>query len=741
MSFDLLGLPVQADEADAFAADEAPDALARQVDRLLASPHVGERWGRHWLDVARYADSKGYAFAKERRYPFAYTYRDYVIQAFNADLPYDQFITEQLAADLVAPSEDKRSLAALGFLTTGRKFNNIHDDIDDKIDVVSRGLMGLTVACARCHDHKYDAVPMEDYYSMYGVFASVHEPENLPLIGSTSQNAGYQKYEAELGRLQQDLEAFRQRKRLEIIDQARERTTDYLARVASQQPDDILAKIPFLSIGKGDLRPKLVERWRTWLKANAKPDHPVLGSWHELILAIEANVKDEAFSAQAAGIVAKLIERPEGLAAGQINPLVKAALKESPVTSRVEVARAYGKVWSETYAEWKKLGQNADALAKLAPAARQLVELLTAGDSATEFPADQFKDIINRADRNQQNELEKKIEAFQATSPAAPPRAMIVAENAQPHNPHIFLRGNHARPGKQVPRQFLLVVAGPQRQPFQRGSGRLELAQSVTSLDNPLTRRVLVNRVWMQHFGEPLVPTPSDFGIRTERPLQQEVLDYLAWFLTDRQWSLKALHRELVLSSAYRQSSVDRPEAKAVDAENRLLWRMNRRRLDFEPLRDSLLAVADNLDLAVGGKPIDLFAAAPARRRAVYGFIDRQDLPNLLRVFDFASPDQSNEKRSRTTVPQQALFLMNSPLVAQQARQLVARPEVSQTADPPTRITSLYRIVFGRTPSPDEMRVGIEFATAPAETPAGGFGPWEQYAQLLLLTNEFAYVD
>lgn len=743
LSFDLLGLPIDAAENDEFVADDAPDALARLVDRLLASPHFGERWGRHWLDVARYADSKGYAFAKERRYPYAYTYRDYVVEAFNADVPYDRFVVEQLAADFTATGDDKRSLAALGFLTTGRKFNNAHDDIDDKIDVVSRGLLGLTVSCARCHDHKYDAVAMDDYYSLYGVFASVHEPENLPLIGSTSQNADYAKYEAELGKLQQELEAFRQKKRAELIEQARQRATDYLARVASTQPDDVLAKIPFLSIGKGDLRPKLVERWRNWLTAQAKPDHPVLGAWHELIVAVDANLKDDAYAARAKEALEKLLARPEGTAPGQLNPTLKAALAAEPATNRVEVARAFGKAWQTALTAWKQQGGNAEALGKLAPGDRQLVELLTAAESPTEIPADQLKDVLNRADRNEQGEFEKKIERFQATAPGAPPRAMIVAENAQPHNPHIFLRGNPGRAGKQVPRQFLLVVAGPQRQPFQRGSGRLELAQAITSPDNPLTRRVLVNRVWMQHFGEPLVSTPSDFGIRTERPPQHDVLDYLASYLTEHDWSLKALHRELILSSVYRQSSVDRDEARAIDPENRLLWRMNRRRLDFEPLRDSLLSVADNLDLSIGGKPVDLFNADPARRRAVYGYVDRQDLPNLLRVFDFASPDQSSEKRPRTTVPQQALFLMNSPLVSQQARRLLARPEVSSTADPQARITALYRIVFGRAPSAEELQVGVEFAAAPVvgDAPPAQFGPWEQYAQLLLLTNEFAYVD
>lgn len=739
LSFDLLGLPPAADEMDQFAADDSPDAVVRLVDRLLASPAFGQRWGRHWLDVARYADSKGYAFAKERRYPYAYTYRDYVVDAFNSDLPYDRFVLEQLAADLLPAAEDKRSLAALGFLTTGRKFNNVHDDIDDKIDVVARGLLGLTVACARCHDHKYDAVPMEDYYSLYGVFASVHEPENLPIIGSPEKSAEYAKYEADIGKLRSDLEAFRRQNRDELIDAARRNVADYLVRVASNQPEDVLSKLPFLSGGKHDVRGKLVERWRGWLKQHAKADHPVLGPWHDLIVAVDPAVKDDAYAAQAKQIVERLAAAPEGVEPGKLNPRLKAALVEQPIGVRTDLARVYGKVWSSAYDEWKQAGGNPEALSKIDPAARQLVELLTAADSPTEFNLDQLREFQNRADRNKQSELEKKIEAFQASSPAAPPRAMIVAENASPHQPQIFLRGNPSRPGKQVPRQFLLVVAGPQRQPFQQGSGRLELARAVVAPENPLTRRVLANRLWMQHFGEPLVTTPSDFGIRTERPLQFELLEQLAWSLADRDWSLKSFHRQLVLSSTFAQSSVDRADARAVDPENRRLWKMNRRRLEFEPLRDSLLAVADNLDRTVGGRPVEMFGGPTARRRALYGYIDRQDLPNLLRVFDFASPDQSSERRPRTTVPQQALFLMNSPLAAEQSKLLVGRPELSGTADPQARITALYQIVFGRSPRPQEMQLGVEFTSGTAE--AGAPGLWEQYAQLLLMTNEFAYVD
>jgi mono/diheme cytochrome c family protein len=279
LAFDLTGLPLDADACESFVADESPDATVRLVDRLLASPHHGERWGRHWLDVARYADTKGYAFAAERRYPYAYTYRDYVIRAHNSDTPFNHFVLEQLAADQLPPelrpaNGDNSQLAALGFLTTGRKFNNVHDDIDDKIDVVSRGLLGLTVGCARCHDHKFDAIPMEDYYSLYGVFASCHEPGELPMIGSPLQNDAYRAYEAELKKLQDKRDEYVAKKRIEHTELARNRATDYLARVLADQPNVVLEKLAFL-IGKpDDLRPKLVERWRDYLKKTARANDP-----------------------------------------------------------------------------------------------------------------------------------------------------------------------------------------------------------------------------------------------------------------------------------------------------------------------------------------------------------------------------------------------------------------------------------------------------------------------------------
>ncbi len=740
LALDLLGVPLDADTVDAFVTDESPDATGRLVDRLLASPRYGERWGRHWLDVARYADTKGYAFAQERRYPYAYTYRDYVIRALNEDVPYDRFVLEQLAADQLGPDTPTESLAALGFLTTGRKFNNAHDDIDDKIDVVSRGLLGLTVSCARCHDHKFDAIPTDDYYSLYGVFASCHEPGELPMIGPPSQNAAYQSYAAELAKLTGELEAFQTAKRREHTELARRNATDYLARQLADRPNVVLEKLSFLVGKPDDLRPKLVERWRDYLKAKSRSADPVFGAWFELT-AVDEKAGGMDFAALSRPVIDKLLARPEGVEDGQINPRLKAALAARPPLTRAEIARLYGELFQEALQAWTAAGANGEAENKLPADLRQLAQPLIVKNGPVDLSGSDLKGVLNRAEGNQERELRKKIDAFQATSPAAPPRAMIVADNAQPHNPRVFVRGNPARPGKEVPRQFLLVAASSERQPFRRGSGRLELAQSIVAPTNPLARRVLVNRLWMNHFGEPLVATPSDFGVRADVPPQNAALDYLAATLFERDWSQKAIHREIVLSTVYRQASVDRPDARSVDPENRLYWRMNRRRLEFEPLRDSLLALSGQLDASLYGRPVEITRPPFSNRRSVYGFIDRQDLPNLLRVFDFASPDQSSERRPRTTVPQQALFLMNSPFVIDRAKAL----EQLATATPGgerAAVDALYRQLFARLPSDSERQLGLAFL-ASAGGPAADvkLSAWTQYAQLLLLTNEVAFID
>jgi hypothetical protein len=408
----------------------------------------------------------------------------------------------------------------------------------------------------------------------------------------------------------------------------------------------------------------------------------------------------------------------------------------------MDVPRVYAKVLIESLPAWQEAGASPEAIDKLPPPARQLAKVLVGKDGPLDISPDEATRLFNRADRNKQNELLTKVQQFEASSPAAPPRAMVVHDKKDLHNPRVFIRGNQARPGKPVPRQFLLVMATNERKPFAQGSGRLELANSLVSQQNPLTSRVLVNRLWMHHFGEPLVNTPSDFGIRTEAPALQGVLDWLAAELLDQGWSMKQLHRQMVYSAAYRQQSNDRPQARQSDPENRLLWRINRRRLEWEPLRDSLLAVSGRIDLNLGGKAVELTTQPFTRRRSIYGSIDRQDLPNLFRVFDIASPDSSSPRRPRTTVPQQALFLMNSPFVVEQAQSLAQRAEVAAAKTPAEQVQALYRAVLARQPDAAEQQIAEQFlTTTPTTNDQIKLTPVEQLAQLLLLTNEFMYVD
>ncbi|MCA9220909.1 MAG: DUF1549 domain-containing protein [Planctomycetales bacterium] len=737
LSFDLLGLPPSPANVEAFVADESPDAYEQLVDRLLASPHYGERWGRHWLDLARYADTRGYAFNRERRYPYSYTYRDYVIRALNEDKPYDRFVVEQLAADLLDLGDDNRALAGLGFLTVGRKFNNRHDDLDDQIDVVGRGLMGLTVACARCHDHKYDPIPMDDYYSLYGVFASSTEPGELPLIGVPEETPGYPGFKKRLDELTAERDRYVAEQHRRLLDVSRGRVVEYLVRALTSLNDEQLKALPFNTLGPDDLKSPLVQRWRDYLQKQVKPDDAAVG-----LLLEWSKLPDENFAEGAATVLKKWQALPAGTEPGQFNPIVREKLAEAAPATKADAIKLFADVLSGLYEQLKSKGDVVAARAGLDAAEQQLAGVLLDAGSPTDIPLDQVQQYFNRAERNEVTERQKKIDAHQVNSPGAPPRAMVLQENG-PHNPRVFLRGNHARPGKPVPRQFLYVVAGENREPFPNGSGRLDLARKIADPANPLTSRVIVNRVWMHHFGEPLVDTPSDFGVRCERPDHAELLDYLATKLVDSGWSLKALHREILRSSVYQQQSIDRPDAREIDPENRLLWRMNRRRLEFEITRDSLLAAAGKLDMSLYGRAVELTTAPFTQRRAVYGFVDRQDLPNLFRVFDFASPDQSSPRRPQTTVPQQALFMMNSPFVMEQARSLIARPELARYEATDERVDALYRLLFGREASAQELEIGRQFieATSADNNADAKLNAWEQYAQLLMLSNEFVFVD
>jgi hypothetical protein len=348
---------------------------------------------------------------------------------------------------------------------------------------------------------------------------------------------------------------------------------------------------------------------------------------------------------------------------------------------------------------------------------------------------------MSRPDKDRYNTLVSNLDKLAANATNTPPaRAMVVADLPEPYNPHIFRRGNPSRLGDSVPRSFVRLLSGGAPRPFSHGSGRLELAQAIGSVTNPLTARVFVNRVWMLHFGEPLVSSPADFGARSDPPSNPALLDWLASEFIRSGWSVKNLHRLMLLSTAYQQASAP---ANPVDPENKLLSHFSRRRLDFEAMRDSLLFVSGKLDLSMGGRPIDLSVEPLGNRRTIYALVNRQDLPSLFRAFDFPVPDQCLERRPRTTVPQQALFVMNSPFVLEQARALASQPEIMERRDPAKRVDALFGRVFGRhsTQSESVACVGFIHGAEQESLPENGLTAWEQLAQVLLMSNEAVFVD
>ncbi len=532
-TFDLIGLPPTPEEVSDFLADDSPDAFARVVDRLLASPHYGERWARHWLDVARYGEDQAHTF-EARKYPQGFRYRDWLVKALNDDMPYDEFLRQQIAADLIDGPDKLERLPALGYFALGPVYYGDKqqlDQIDDRIDTLCRGMLGLTVACARCHDHKFDPIPTRDYYALAGVFASTEYVE-VPLVSDKE------------------------------VEAAKKALT----------PQEIKKKVT--------------------------PKYPLVH-----------------------------------------------ALKDGT-----------------------------------------------------------------------------------------------------PKNMQVHIRGSAKDVGEEAPRRFLSVLCPDNAPPFSQGSGRLELASAIASKDNPLTARVIVNRVWEHHFGKGLVRTPSNFGAMGERPTHPELLDHLATQFIQSGWSLKKLHREILLSATWQQSgchwpaqsaSADLEKAFDIDPDNRLLWHMPPRRLEVEAWRDAMLAVSGTLDAALGGPSTEL-ADAANRRRTLYGFISRHELNPLLRLFDFPDANITSDERTITTVPLQQLFVLNSDFMIGNAKALAARLTKSDSDDT-ARIRRAFALLYARDPTDQELRLGLDYLAK--QDTDGKLTRWEQYTQALLASNEFMFVD
>jgi cytochrome c553 len=795
VTYDLTGLPPTSQEMEAFLADNTPNAFEKVVDRLLASPAYGERWARHWLDIARYADTSGDRKIGRLRtplYSYAWTYRDYVIKAFNNDLPYDQFIIEQIAADRLPESaNDKTRLAALGFLTVGKRFmGNENDLLDDRIDLVTKGVMGLTGACARCHDHKFDPIPTKDYYSLHGIFASSEEPAVGPDLAEPTANPSYPDYLAEVAKIEQELKDYERAEAARLAAGMMERAGDYLltALEASKTTDTSKKGGNFrLAARNKGLKAEVAAVWADQIReletAKKTLKDPILGPWFTL-----ASLPADAFEQKAPELIAAMGATPE------FNPTIVAAIANKAPTSLADVAAAYTGAFEglratmglpEFQGRAAKGGFHfAKTQAHLQDEALEALRKDAFASNSCMRPDERtIARTLGVQFTNQQAIIRGKFASLELSHPGAPIRAMALVDKTKPRDSAVLIRGEPNNKGPVVPRRFLTVLGGDDSKPFTEGSGRLELAKAIANRENPLTARVIVNRAWQWHFGQGIVRTISDFGTRSEPPTHPELLDWMATWFMEHNWSIKQLNKLIVMSATYQQDSRPNDAAMAVDPTNQWLWRANVQRLDFEQVRDTLLTISDRLETSeVGGRPFQLLDAPTMQpkaryvgleagvlkgtpnRRAMYAMIDRAAMPEIFNTFDFANPDISTGERVLTTVPQQALFMMNSPFVAEQVKLIFARKDFPKTGTLEDKVGFLFQTTLQRRPTPSEMDSARGFFAGIPESvvetnglispQAGSSGlkkekaqaenrplnPWERYAQVLMLTNELMYL-
>jgi cytochrome c553 len=915
-TFDLIGLPPTPEEIDAFVGDGSPDAFARVVDRLLASPHYGERWARHWLDVVRYTDSfDARGIAGEADIPMAYRYRDWVVKAFNEDLPYDQFIMNQIAGDLL-PAKKPQTFNADGLVATGvyvigewgtgdaDKEKMLTDIVDDQIDVTGKAFLGLTLACARCHDHKFDPIPTEDYYSLAGIFFSSHI---LPNPGQKTAGSAVLRLPLaspqELDKRKQD-----QTRVAELGQQIEKYLDEQVGLVARQEAAKIDAYLAAAwefkkSIATGDkttiadfaakraLHPYALKQWvefdgRTHAKslsnfANNINGIASLSAWHgadnaDLPVALIHSGKLEAkfltvtlpprcvsVHPTPTGAVAVGWKSPisgkvrlegrisdgdgvcgngvdwtttqelavgrKALASGSIGNGGMQRLAEGTDAAKVQTVDVSAgdviylsilpkdnnnscdttvveltitelngakRVWDlsadqmkladagksasgsdvwgfydlknqppatmpanaqTVLAKWsdalKKPGDENDlkaittevtqSLAKKDPQGG-LYQTLTdprgpfwagARTDARHLP-DQARRQIAKLQSERatlQQRLDQPVPIVHAIQEGGTPQSMFPGIQDVP----IHIRGRYDRLGPVAPRRFPRLIAGDKQKPITQGSGRVDLAKWIASSDNPLTARVMANRIWQHHFGEGIVRTANNFGKQGTPPTHPELLDWLALRFIDHGWSMKAMHRMIMLSATYQQSSLPDEKTYRADPDNLLLGRMNRHRLEAEALRDALLVVTDTLDRTAGGPAQN---DLNINRRTLYVMTIRSDRSNYRMLFDAADPVTIVEKRIDSTVAPQALFLLNHPFALAKTQALAKRVLAKKLTDDPARIDWLFRTLYARPPEANEIDLVMK-ALKTAHNGHDDAAAWAEVCQILLCANEFIYLD
>ncbi len=748
--FDLIGLPPTPAEVDAFlrAADAKPQAAYEElVDRLLASPPFGERWGRHWLDVARFAESSG--GGRSLLFPDAWRYRDYVIGAFNADKPFDRFIVEQLAGDLLpaaTPEQRHEQIVATAFLVLGptnyeRQDKDIleMDVIDEQLDTLGRAFLGQTIGCARCHDHKFDPIPTKDYYALAGILKStqtlIHDNVSkwveLPLPVTGEQEVALKRHEAAVSALREQVR----------LAKAEEKKTGKV--VAAEEPKGALAVSELAGIVLDDTHAKRVGAWKAskygaYIGEGALyddrgepgektltfvPEFPQPGKY-EVRLAYVPH-------ANRAPKVPVTILHLDGETTVHVN------MQEKPAVEGRFVS--LGTFRFDRNGQWFVMVSNEGTKGHVSVDAVQFLPEETT--NGARVPSGQ---PLSAAHQTDSRALETELKRLLAAAPKRP-AAMSVKEAAKIDDCHVCIRGNTHNRGEKVPRGFLQVATVGKAPTIPAGaSGRRQLAEWVASADNPLTARVFVNRVWHWLFGAGLVRTVDTFGMTGEPPSHPELLDHLAAQFVRDGWSVKKLIRAIMLSQAYQLSSENQAAAAAIDPENRLLWRMNRRRLDAEALRDAILAVSGTLDRRAGGPTVrpgtasEYGYAFDDARRSVYTPVFRNRLLELFEVFDFADPNLVGGRRVTSTVATQALYLMNSPFVMEQARH-AAKAALARPGDDAARLEHAYRTALGRLPMDRERELALAFMAG--RTAAERQAAWEQLYQALFACIDFRYVN
>lgn len=760
--FDLIGLPPSPEEINTFVADKSPQAYEALIDKLLASPQFGERWGRHWLDVVRYAESltlRGFVL------PEAWRYRDYVIDAFNDDLPFDQFVREQIAGDLLpaaTPGERRRQKIATSFLALGNtnleeqdKQQLRMDIVDEQLDTIGKAFLGQTIGCARCHDHKFDPIPTRDYYAMAGILrntrtvrhANVSKWIEMPLPLEPDEEQVFAKVDAEVAAIEARMAPMR-----EAMKSALASADD---KAAGESPAVLAAKdLPGVVVD--DAEAKAIGQWkpsqhsRRYVGAGYVHDENK-GKGTKTLTFTPKLPKAGLYEIRLAYMAAKdrATNVPVTIFSADGEQTVNVNMREPPdIDGRfVSLARCNFEAGDQGFIIVSTEGTDG----VVTPDAAQFLPVESADallkQAKSKF-ADKLPDDAQRA-ADELKKLEKELAEVKKKGPKRP-MGLTVEEERQIEDTKIHIRGGVHNLGEMVPRGFLQAAShGPAKTLSDTESGRREFGDWLADDKNPLTNRVMANRVWHWLVGAGLVRTTDNFGVAGEMPSHPELLDYLALRFVEQGWSVKQLVREIVTSKTYRMSTAANAQALAKDPENRLLWRMNRRRLDAECIRDAMLVASGQLDTTRGGSTIpsdtkaDYSFQHKGNRRSVYLPVFRNSLPELFDAFDFADPSMTTGRRNVSTVSPQALFLLNHPFVQEQSRKAAGQLMEATKTDAAGRVDRVFERVLGRPPSATERERTLAFVnelTSDAEQ-SNYEAAWAQVIQGLFASIDFRYID